>query len=183
MTEDYRPDWNQYFINITKEVSKRSNCLSASIGAMIVKDGRIISSGYNGAPRKTKDCYERGYCLRRKLNIPSGHRYELCRSVHAEQNTIINAARSGINILGADIYMYGVRKNGKEETLIDCLPCFICKKMIINAGIKRVIIQMKDGSIKVFSVDKWVSDWQIGDMTDDMDLYDTKYGDLNDKKD
>ncbi len=176
-----RPNWNEYFINITKEVSKRSNCMSTSIGAIIVKDGRILSSGYNGAPRKTQDCYERGHCLRRKMNIPSGHRYELCRSVHAEQNAIINAARAGSSVLGSTMYMYGVKKFNAPEALIDAIPCFICKKMVINAGISKVVGMMKNGTIREFNVEQWVNDWKSGDMTADMDLYDTDYSEA--KKD
>jgi len=96
---------------------------------------------------KTKDCLERGVCLRDELSIPHGQRYELCRSCHAEMNCIINAARAGVSILGGDMYIYGMRKNGEK---IDSFPCFMCKKMIINAGIKRVICSTSDGEYKIF---------------------------------
>ena len=178
-----RPDWDEYFLNITREISERGTCMSARIGAIIVKDKRIISTGYVGAPRHTKDCWERGNCLRRELNIPSGHRYELCRSVHAEQNAIINASKSGASIEGSDMYIFGKRIYGGDDSLIDISPCFICKKMIINAGVKRVVCNTKDNKLKVFNVDGWVKDWQEKDMIDDMDIHDAKYHEVkaNDK--
>ncbi|MBN2458493.1 dCMP deaminase family protein [Candidatus Woesearchaeota archaeon] len=181
-SENKRPTWDRYFLNITKDVSERSNCVCVKIGAIIVKDKRILSTGYVGAPRKTKDCLERGSCLRRELNIPSGHRYELCRSVHAEQNAIINAARAGVSIEEADMYIFGRKTLGGEDSLIDIVPCFICKKMIINAGINRVICNTKDDQIRIFEVEQWVSDWKERDMTDDMDIYSTKYNKTEDKR-
>jgi len=170
-----RPDWDEYFINITKEIAKRSTCMSTKLGAIIVKEKRIISTGYNGAPRKTKDCYEWGYCLRRKLKIPSGHRYELCRSVHAEQNAIINAARAGVSILGGDMYIYGIKVYNNQNKVIKAVPCFICKKMIINAGIRNVITTDENGKIIRFKVSDWIKEWSKKDMIKDMDIYDSKY--------
>jgi len=172
MKSDSRPSWQRYFMQIAKDVSERGTCLSAKGGCVIVKNKRIVSTGYIGAPRKSKDCLERGLCLRRQLKIPSGHRYEICRSVHAEQNAIINAARVGVDTVDADMYLH-MRKFG--ETLIDSMPCFICKKMIINAGIKDFYGIMSDGRIKKFSVKKWVEDWSKNDMVDDKELYDAKY--------
>ena len=169
--EAHRPDWDTYFMNITKEVAQRCNCMTVKIGATIVKNGTIISTGYAGAPRGTKDCYNRGSCLRRELNIPSGHRYELCRSVHAEQNAIINAAREGHSVLGGDIYVWGVRRYSGEEKLINALPCFICKKIILNAGLKRFIGSREDGSLKTYNVEDWQKRWQVFDMTEDMDVH------------
>jgi dCMP deaminase len=166
-----RPDWDEYFMNITREVSRRSTCLSMKSGAVIVSGGKIISTGYNGAPRKTLDCYERGLCLRRQLGIPSGQRYELCRSVHAEMNAIINAGRTGEHLVGSDLYLFGIKVHNGENKPIDIYPCFICKKMIINAGIKRVIAMCADGKIKKFSVEDWAKEWRGKDMLDDMNVY------------
>ena len=172
--DNFRPNWNKYFMNITKEISQRSNCMSAHIGAVIIKNKTIISTGYNGAPRQTKDCYERGNCLRRQLNIPSGQRYELCRSVHAEQNAIINAAREGTNLTGADIYMYGEKVHNNKKEILKVLPCFICKKMIINAGIRN-LYYIDNHRIKKIHIEDWQHDWQKKDMMDDLQIYDAKY--------
>ncbi len=124
-----RPDWNQYFMEIAELVSKRSTCLRRKVGAVIVKDKRILSTGYNGAPSGIKHCYETG-CLREKLKVPSGERHELCRGLHAEQNAIIQAAYHGVEIKGSVLYCTN-------------LPCIICTKMLINAGIIK--IYYKDG--------------------------------------
>ncbi|PID78075.1 MAG: cytidine deaminase [Deltaproteobacteria bacterium] len=119
-----RPSWDEYFIEITELVSKRTTCLRRAVGAVIVKDRHILATGYNGAPSGVRHCIETG-CLREKLNVPSGERHELCRGTHAEQNAIVQAAKHGISIDGADIY-------------VNTKPCSICSKMIINSGIKRV---------------------------------------------
>ena len=163
-----RPSKDKYYLNIAKEISKRSTCLRVKIGAIIVKDDAIVSTGYVGAPRGTKDSLERGICLRDKLGIPHGERYELCRSVHAEQNAIINAARVGVAILGGDIYIYGEDNNGKN---INAFPCFICKKMIINAGLEKVVCSTKEGGIKIFKIKDWVEEWKKGDILDDKYQY------------
>ena len=160
----------EYYLNIAKEIAQRSTCLRAKIGAIILKDDTIIATGYVGAPRKTKDCLERNLCLRDKLNIPHGQRYELCRSVHAEMNAIINAARAGVSLLGGDMYIWGEDKEGKT---INAFPCFICKKMIINAGLNKVICSKQDGTYKIFEVSKWAQEWQANDIPDDP----FKYGD------
>lgn len=123
-----RPDWDSYFIELTEVVKKRSTCLRRQVGAIIVKDNHILSTGYNGVPTKIRHCSEVG-CLREKLKVPSGERHELCRGLHAEQNAIIQAAHHGVSIDGATIYT-----NTK--------PCSICTKMIINAGIKRIVYQI-----------------------------------------
>lgn len=122
-----RPDWDQYFMEIAEIAKKRSTCLRRQVGAVIVKDNRILSTGYNGAPKGLKHCQETG-CLRSSLSVPSGERHELCRGLHAEQNAIIQAAVFGTAIEGAAIY----------TTLS---PCVLCTKMIINAGIKRIILR------------------------------------------
>ena len=108
-------------------VAKRSTCLRRAVGAIIVKDRRVLSTGYNGAPSQVRHCFEVG-CLREKLKVPSGERHELCRGIHAEQNAIIQAAYHGVSIKGADLFCTN-------------LPCSICAKMIINAGIVRIVYQ------------------------------------------
>lgn len=120
-----RPSWDSYFMDITRVVATRSTCLRRQVGALLVKDKRILSSGYNGAPRGLAHCEELG-CLRDKLGIASGERQELCRGLHAEQNAIVHAAYHGIAIAGATLY-------------VTHQPCISCAKMIINAGIVRVI--------------------------------------------
>jgi dCMP deaminase len=160
---------NEYYLNIAKEVSRRSTCFRRAIGAIIIRDDQIISTGYVGAPRKTKDSFEHGICLRDKLKIPHGERYELCRSVHAEQNAIINAARAGVSLLGGDMYIYGSKYKNKEP--IDAFPCFICKKMIINAGLKKVICSAADGGMKIFKVSDWAKEWREKDIIDTKNQY------------
>jgi dCMP deaminase len=120
-----RIDWDTYFIEITNVVKKRSTCLRRQVGAVIVKNNNLLASGYNGVPTKITHCSIVG-CLRDKLNVPSGQNHELCRGLHAEQNAIIQAAKHGVNIDGSTIYT-----NTK--------PCSICTKMIINAGIRKIV--------------------------------------------
>jgi len=172
-----RPSKEEYYLTIAKEVSQRSTCFRAKIGAIIVRDDQIIATGYVGAPRKTKDCFEHGFCLRDELHLPHGHRYEICRSVHAEMNCLINAARAGVSILGGDMFIYGEYLSPPKK--MDVFPCFICKKMIINSGLKRVICSQADGGYKIYSVDKWVNDWQKKDIIDDRHQYGM---DVNSKK-
>ena len=159
----------EYYLGIAKEVARRSTCFRRSIGAIIVRDDQIISTGYVGAPRKTKDSLEHGFCLRDKLEIPHGQRYELCRSVHAEQNAIINAARAGVSLLGGDMYIYGL--SAEAGKAINALPCFICKKMIINAGLNRIICSTADRASIIFKVEDWAKDWREGDILDDKHQY------------
>lgn len=120
-----RPSWAQYFMTITKEVSSRSTCLRRHVGAILVKEKRILATGYNGAPAGLRHCSEVG-CLRENSSIPSGQRHELCRGLHAEQNAIIQAAFHGISIVGSTLYCTNK-------------PCVICTKMLINAGIKKIV--------------------------------------------
>ena len=122
-----RPSWDTYFMDITTLVAKRTTCLRRAVGAIVVKDKRILSTGYNGAPSHIRHCSEVG-CLRAQLDVPSGQRHELCRGIHAEQNAIIQAAFYGVSIKGAILYC-------------TTQPCSICAKMIINAGIVRIIYQ------------------------------------------
>jgi dCMP deaminase len=119
-----RPSWEAYFMDIAILVAKRSTCLRRAVGAVVVKDRRILSTGYNGAPTKVRHCLEAG-CLREQMNVPSGERHELCRGIHAEQNAIIQAAFHGVPIRDASLFCTN-------------LPCSICAKMIINAGIKMI---------------------------------------------
>jgi len=121
-----RPSWDEYFLEVAKLVAKRATCLRRSVGAVIVKDKRILATGYNGAPSGLKHCVDVG-CLRQKLNIPSGERHELCRALHAEQNALIQASLYGISVKGSKLYA-------------TCQPCVICVKMLINAGIKEIVI-------------------------------------------
>ena len=120
-----RPSWEEYFMGITELVAQRSTCLRRHVGAILVRDKRIITTGYNGAPARIKHCLDVG-CLREQMGIPSGERHELCRGLHAEQNAIIQAARHGVNISGSILYCTNS-------------PCIICTKMLINAGIRKVV--------------------------------------------
>jgi dCMP deaminase len=123
----HRPSWEEYFMDITHLVAKRATCLRRQVGAVLVKDKKILATGYNGAPSRLEHCLEIG-CLREKQGIPSGERHELCRGLHAEQNAIIQAAYHGVAILGATLYCTNH-------------PCIICSKMIINAGIQKVVYE------------------------------------------
>jgi len=155
--------WEEYYLNIAKQVCVKSTCRRNKFGAVIVRDNQIISTGYNGAPRKTKDCFEHGNCLREKLGVASGERYELCRSVHAEQNAIINAARAGVSLLNGNIYIYGEKvSTGKP---LNTYPCFICKKMLINAGLNKVICSTEK-KIEIYNISDWVKEWQEKDIID-----------------
>lgn len=127
MKKIHRPTWDEYFLGIAELVSKRSTCLRRRVGAVLVKDKRILATGYNGAPSRITHCDEAG-CIREKLNIPSGERHELCRGLHAEQNSFLQAALYGTSLKDATIYC-------------TTQPCIICAKMIINAGIKEVVIK------------------------------------------
>ena len=171
MTPKRKPK-DLYYLGIAREVATRSTCFRRAIGAIIVRDDQIISTGYVGAPRKTKDSLEHGFCLRDKLGIPHGQRYELCRSVHAEQNAIITAARAGVSLLGGDMYIYGSAPGADEA--IDAFPCYICKKMIINSGLNRVVCSTEDGGTRVFRIDDWIKDWQERDILDDEHQYGKK---------
>ncbi len=122
-----RPSWPEYFMNIAGMVAKRSTCMRRSVGAVLVKDKRILATGYNGAPAGLRHCEETG-CLREDASIPSGERHELCRGLHAEQNAIIQAAYHGITIGGSTLYCTNK-------------PCVICSKMLINAGIEEIIFE------------------------------------------
>lgn len=162
-------------MNIAKEVASQATCFRAHHGAIIVKDDQIIATGYNGAPRKTKDCFERNNCVRNELGILSGQRYEICRSVHSEQNAIINAARAGVSLLDGTLFLYTVKiDDSGNEIPIDAYPCFICKKMIINSGMRYLITHQSNGKLKKYDVRKWVEDWKKKDLIDDKEQYGVK---------
>jgi len=148
-----RRDKINYYLDIAEMVSERATCLRRRYGAIIVSNDEIISTGYNGAPRGRKNCTDMGVCLRDKLNIPSGERYELCRSVHAEANCIISAARR--DMVDAVLYLAG--RNAKTgELLTDTTPCSMCRRLIINAGIREIISRTGDGEYTVTNVRDWI---------------------------
>ena len=120
-----RPTWDEYFMDMVEVVKSRSTCLRRQVGALVVKDKRIVATGYNGAPMNCKHCGETG-CLREQLNVPSGERHELCRAIHAEQNAIVQAAYHGVSLKEGTIY-------------VTTQPCILCSKMIINSGIQKVV--------------------------------------------
>ena len=122
-----RPSWDEYFMDIVELIKTRSTCIRRQVGALIVKDKRIVATGYNGAPTGCKHCLDIG-CLRQEMNIPSGQRHELCRAIHAEQNAIVQAAYSGASVKDGTLY-------------VTHQPCVLCAKMVINAGIKKVIFK------------------------------------------
>lgn len=122
-----RPSWDEYFMQIAQVVRKRSTCLRRKVGAVLVRDRQILTSGYNGAPKGLKHCEEEG-CLRDKLNIPSGERHELCRGIHAEQNAVIQAAVHGVSIAGATLY-------------VTHQPCAFCAKILVNAGVRKIVME------------------------------------------
>jgi dCMP deaminase len=126
ITVHKRPSWEEYFLEMAGLVAKRSTCLRRSVGAVLVRDKRILATGYNGAPSGLRHCVEIG-CLRLELKIPSGERHELCRALHAEQNALIQSSLHGISVKGATLYA-------------TTQPCVICAKMLINAGIKEIVI-------------------------------------------
>ncbi len=167
----YRPSKDEYYLNIATEVARRSTCMSIKIGAIVVKKDQIVATGYNGAPRKVRDCYEIGICLRRKLGVPSGKNYEICRSVHAEQNCIINAARAGVSLLGGTMYLVSSQIVNGEEKLVDAYPCFICKKMLINVGLEKLVGMTKNGSYKEYYIKDWIAEWREKDMLEEKEQY------------
>jgi dCMP deaminase len=138
----HRPSWEEYFIEIAKVVSTRSTCLRRRYGAVIVKDNVIVSTGYNGAPRGSANCVDRGICRRKELNVPAGERYELCEAVHAEQNAIINGSPERMK--DGSIYIAGFEE---DSSAAEGKPCLLCKRMIRNAQIRQVIYLSKEGNI------------------------------------
>jgi dCMP deaminase len=153
-----RPTKSQYYVDIARAVAMRSTCLRRRFGAVIVKNDQIISTGYNGAPRQTSNCVDLGYCYRQERNIPAGQNYELCRAVHAEMNAVIHASR--LDMVGADLYLVGIEVES-GELASQIVPCLLCKRVIINAGILRVVLPEKSGGFKYVDVDDWTVDERI----------------------
>ena len=150
---DQRMSKDKYYLNIADAVLDRSTCLRRKYGAIIVKNDEILSTGYNGAPRGRVNCSELGYCNREQLRIPRGQRYELCRSVHAEATAIISAARRAM--IGGTLYLVG-RDAASGELLHDTTSCVMCRRMIINSGITRVVNRIGDDGIEIIDVQNWI---------------------------
>ena len=148
-----RTSKDNYYLDIADSVRERATCLRRTYGAIIVKNDEIISTGYNGAPRGRCNCTDLGVCHREELRIPSGERYELCRSVHAEANAIISASRR--DMLGATLYLTG-RDAKTGQLLKDTTCCSMCRRLIINAGIAKVIARIGEDDIQVTNVDEWI---------------------------
>ena len=148
-----RRDKINYYLDIAEAVTGRGTCLRRNFGAVIVKNDTIISTGYVGAPRGRANCNELHYCTREKLQVPRGERYELCRSVHAEANAIISASRN--ECIGADLYLVG-HDARTGEILQDATSCSMCRRMIINAGIKRVVVRNSRQEFTIVPVQDWI---------------------------
>lgn len=144
---------NNYYLDIAQAVLERGTCLRRNYGAIIVKNDEIISTGYTGAPRGRKNCIDLNYCAREKLNIPSGERYELCRSVHAEANAIISASRR--DMMGATLYLVG-RDMKTGELVKNATSCSMCKRLIINSGIERVVVRNTPEEYTLVNVRDWI---------------------------
>ena len=152
-TMDTRTSKHNYYLDIADSVLERSTCLRRKYGAIIVRNDEIISTGYNGAPRGRQNCSDLGRCTRQTLKIPSGERYELCRSVHAEANAIISASRR--DMIGSTIYLVG-RDAETNELLPDANSCSMCKRLIINAGIEKIVIRRTPEEFAIVSVQQWI---------------------------
>lgn len=150
-----RRDKHNYYLDIAQTVAERGTCLRRNYGAIIVKNDEIISTGYVGAPRGRKNCSDLGYCIRQEMNIPRGERYEMCRSVHAEANAIISASRN--ELIDSTLYLVGMEKS-TGEIVRDSSCCAMCKRMVINAGIKNVVIRDTLDEFRIIDVETWVID-------------------------
>ncbi|MCK8059872.1 MULTISPECIES: deaminase [unclassified Fusibacter] len=148
-----RIDKNNYYLDIAETVIKRGTCIRRNFGAIIVKNDEIVSTGYTGAPRGRKNCMDLGSCRRQELEIPRGERYEMCRSVHAEANAIISAARS--EMIGATLYLVGKEADG--EYVPRASSCAMCKRLIINAGIEQIVVRDTSTDFREFMVEDWIS--------------------------
>ena len=144
-----------YYLDIAETVLERATCLRRIYGAIIVKNDEIISTGYNGAPRGRANCVDMGYCSREAMKVPRGERYELCRSVHAEANAIISASRR--DMVGGTIYLVG-RNAAIGELLNDATSCLMCRRMVINAGLERVVIRRTETEFEVVPVETWIAE-------------------------
>ena len=150
-----RRDKENYYLDIAETVAERGTCLRRNFGAIIVNKDQIISTGYVGAPRGRRNCIDLGYCVRESLQIPRGERYELCRSVHAEANAIISASRR--DMVGGTLYLVG-RDARTGELLGDATSCSMCRRMVINAGLKEVVIRRTATEFDVVDVQDWVAE-------------------------
>ena len=150
-----RRDKHNYYLDIAQTVLERGTCLRRNYGAIIVNNDEIVSSGYTGAPRGRKNCMDLGFCMREKLNLPRGERYELCRSVHSEANAIISASRK--EMLGGTMYLVG-KDFHTGEIVENASSCAMCKRMIINSGIERVIVRLIPDEFKIIPVSEWIED-------------------------
>ncbi len=148
-----RRDKYNYYLDIAQTVAERGTCLRRNYGAIIVKNDEIISTGYVGAPRGRKNCSDLGYCIRQQMNIPRGERYEMCRSVHAEANAIISASRN--ELIDSTLYLVGLEADSGEIVPNSCC-CSMCKRMVINAGIKQVIIRDTNDDFRIIDVNDWI---------------------------
>ena len=144
-----------YYLDIAYTVLERATCLRRVYGAIIVKNDEIISTGYNGAPRGRANCVDMGYCSREAMKVPRGERYELCRSVHAEANAIISASRR--DMVGGTIYLVG-RDARTGELLADATSCLMCRRMVINAGLEKVVIRRTETEFEVVPVADWIAE-------------------------
>jgi len=143
---------DNYYLNIAQECTKRGTCLRRNYGAVIVKNDAIISTGYTGAPRGRANCSDSGSCLRKDMNVPSGQRYELCMSVHAEMNACIHASRS--DMMGSVLYLVGIHQES-GKLVADAMPCELCKRVIINSGIVKVISRRTPDEYEVVEVESF----------------------------
>jgi len=154
MLKSYRPSKDIYYLDVAEIILRRASCMRRNFGAVIVNNDQIVSCGYTGAPRGQKDCLKIGNCMRKKLNIPSGEKYELCRSVHAEANAIIHASRD--KSIGSTLYLVGIEaENG--EYVKKASPCSMCKRFIINAGIFEIIIRETKDYFRKVKVSSWLN--------------------------
>ncbi len=150
-----RRDKYNYYLDIAQTVLGRGTCLRRNYGAIIVKNDEIISTGYTGAPRGRKNCSDLGFCRREQLKIPRGQRYELCRSVHAEANCIVSASRR--DMIGSSLYIVGI--NVTDGSLVkEATSCAMCKRLIINAGIEKVVIRDTNNDFRIIEVQEWIED-------------------------
>lgn len=156
-----RIDKINYYLDMAEVALERSTCIRRKFGAVIVKNDEIISSGYNGAPRCRKNCTDLGYCMREKMGIPRGERYELCRSVHAEANAIISASRR--DMLDSTLYMVGIESRSGEYVK-NANSCAMCKRLVINAGIKNIVIRLTKKEYKEIPIDEFINNDETLDM-------------------
>ena len=153
--------WNKRFMDLAEHIATWSSCLRRQVGAIVVKDKRIMTTGYNGAPKKKKNCIDLNYCKREEMHIPRGERYEMCRSVHAEANAIISASRR--DLLDSTIYMVGIEvSNG--EYVAHARPCAMCKRMIINAGIKNIVVRNTKNEYEIIDTEEFIENDETLEM-------------------